>query len=193
MDREAWSQRYRDGRTGWDIGGSPPALLDFLPSLPPAQRVLIPGCGRGHEVAAFRDAGHQVVAIDYAEGAVEAARANLGKNASCVWLGDFFESADLRPASFDLCYERTFLCAIPVRRRTAYKRRVFALLRRRGRVAGLFLYGEANPDGPPFPLQQSHRKSFFGRAFTLLDSRPTHSDFRPLPSVKEYWEVWQKP
>lgn len=192
MDREAWSQRYRGGRTGWDIGRSPPALLDFIPSLPPARRVLIPGCGRGHEVAAFCEAGHEVVAIDYAEGAVEAARANLGKNAPCVRLGDFFESDCLRPASFDLCYERTFLCAIPVQRRADYAQRVFALLRPRGWLAGLFLYGDANPDGPPFPLQESHRRSFLGRSFTLLDSRPTGSDFQPLPSVREFWEVWQK-
>ncbi|MCC5806841.1 MAG: methyltransferase domain-containing protein [Opitutales bacterium] len=193
MKPEEWSQRYREGRTGWDIGGSPPELAPFIASLPPARSVLIPGCGKGHEVAAFREAGHRVVAVDYAEGAVEAARQNLGKHAECVRLADFFDESALPAASFDICYERTFLCAIPVARRSDYTRRVRSLLRPGGRLAGLFLYGDPDPDGPPFPLLDDERKSLLGAHFNLLESRPTGSEFQPLPEAREYWEVWKNP
>ncbi len=193
MKPEEWSQRYREGRTGWDIGGCPPELAPFIASLPPARNVLIPGCGKGHEVAAFREAGHSVVAVDYAEGAVEAARRNLAEYADCVRLADFFDESALPPAAFDICYERTFLCAIPVKWRRDFARRVDTLLRPGGRLAGLFLYGDPEPDGPPFPLSGNERGSLLGARFTLLHSRPTGSSFKPLPEAREFWEVWQKP
>ena len=193
MKREEWTQRYREGRTGWDIGKSPLELEAFIATLPPAQCVLIPGCGRAHEVIAFRGAGHSVIAVDYAEGAVEAARRNLGDHAECVHLADFFDETELPAAAFDICYERTFLCAIPVDRRLDYVRRIEALLRPGGRLAGLFLYGAPEPDGPPFPLLEHEREALLGARFSLIESRSTGSDFKPLPEAHEFWEVWQMP
>ena len=58
---EFWDTRFRDGVTPWDAGGAPPQLVAWLRGRPPA-RVLIPGCGSGHEVRLFAQHGAQRMA-----------------------------------------------------------------------------------------------------------------------------------
>lgn len=66
-----WQARYDEGRTGWDRGGPSPILGIWLEAeiLRPC-RMLIPGCGRGHEVVALAARGFDVTAVDLAEAAV---------------------------------------------------------------------------------------------------------------------------
>ena len=77
---EFWSSRYLSANTPWDFDGVPADLKEFLKrkdigSNPQARgKVLIPGCGLGHEIKAFMQAGYDVTAIDFAPGAVERAR-----------------------------------------------------------------------------------------------------------------------
>ena len=110
---EFWEKRFRPGFTPWDSGGIPLALESFLGREPRGARVLIPGCGSGYEVRAFVQAGFETLAIDFAPAAVERAQRTLGPLAHLVRLADFFEFDFGR--SFDLIYERTFLCALPRR------------------------------------------------------------------------------
>ena len=55
LDAAWWDQRYRDGGDGWELGEPAPPLRHFLESdlqaPKPPGRVLVPGCGRGHEAA----------------------------------------------------------------------------------------------------------------------------------------------
>ena len=67
-----WQERYDIGKTGWDRGEPNPMLAHWLHSgeLQPCQ-VLVPGCGRGHEVIALAEAKFDVTAIDFADTAVQ--------------------------------------------------------------------------------------------------------------------------
>ena len=64
-----WSSRYLSVNTPWDFDGVPADLREFLKrkdtgSNPQARgKVLIPGCGLGHEIRAFTQAGYDVTAI----------------------------------------------------------------------------------------------------------------------------------
>ena len=151
MDPEQWSNRYDSGCTGWDLGRSPAELRTWAAALPPRRRILIPGCGRGYELADLVALGHEVTAIDYAEGAIAAARRSIGELAASIRCADFF-ACDLPSGRFDLCYERTFLCSLPRPGREEYGRRVASLLKPGGRLVGVFLYGQPEDDDPPVPL-----------------------------------------
>lgn len=131
-EREFWQPRYLTGDTPWDFGGVPIALAQWLRSQPSAGRVLIPGCGTGHEVQAFHDAGWKVVAVDYAPAAVSRARMILGDLGGKVLLADFF--TDGFGGEFDVIYERTFLCSMPRDRWPAYVNRIAELLAEGGRL-----------------------------------------------------------
>lgn len=183
---EFWEKRFRENFTPWDAGRVPEALAHFLQAEARALRVLIPGCGSGYEVRAFVEAGHDVLAVDFAPAAVERAQHILGPLSSSVRLADFFEF-DFG-ASFDLVYERAFLCALPKREWPRYAPRVAELLRPGGRLAGFFYFDEGER-GPPFGLKQGELESLLRERFDLAADSAV-SDSIPIFSGKERWQIW---
>lgn len=137
------------------------------------KRALVPGCGRGYDVIAFAQAGASAaVGLELSPVAAQVARefvaAELGKGeaamlqAARVVEGDFFDppSADdedgaVAPASFDLGYDLTFLCALHPSMREAWARG-WARLLKRGALLVTACYPvdpSRNQDaGPPWPL-----------------------------------------
>jgi len=182
-----WDTRYESKQTPWDFGGVPTALQAYLKKHPKGGRVLVPGCGVGHEIQAFADAGYDVTAIDFSSVAVDAARAKVPALAERIIPGDFFQHP-FAPASFDLIYERTFLCAIDPSQRTAYRDRVAALLRPGGAYVGYFYYQKTDPrDGPPHGLAWGESDLLFARHFLLLHDIPS-PDGLAIFAGRERWQ-----
>jgi thiopurine S-methyltransferase len=187
---EFWDERYARGTTPWDYGGVPPQLKAYLDTHPSGGRALIPGCGAGHEIAAFYEAGYDVTAIDFAAGAVERARANLGPVlGERVFLGDFF-TYDFAAAPFDIVYERTFLCALPPELRPKYAARMARLLAPGGVLVGLFYLGEEQ-GGPPYQLHAADEARLFGPHFVLVQDQPVAEAF-PLFGDNERWREYRR-
>lgn len=185
-----WNHRYREQKLPWDYGGVPPDLESFLRKQPHTNaNVLIPGCGSGYEIVAFREAGYKVHAIELSEAAIIHANAIIGHDSQCIRQGDFF-SLDFPAGHFDIVYERTFHCALPPHRRSDYIRRMHNLIRPDGLLLGLFLYGhESEP--PPYPMPPQMLKSAFFPLFSLQTTRPS-KDPIPMHKNKEHWQIWQK-
>lgn len=183
-----WEPRYAAGATPWDFGGVPMALAQWLRAGSSPGRVLIPGCGAGHEVRAFHEARWDVTAIDYAPAAVERAKAALGKLGSKVSIADFFH--DDFGQGFDVVYERTFLCSMPRDRWPEYVARMAELLSHDGRLIGHFFFGE-NDDPPPYPVTEKMQQSLFSPALTRLHDEPA-VDSLPMFGGCERWQIWQK-
>ena len=76
IGQEFWEGRYQAGRTGWERGVPTPAFRRLLASdrAPVPGRVVVPGCGRGHDALLFAEAGHQVTGLDFAPSAIAGAR-----------------------------------------------------------------------------------------------------------------------
>lgn len=184
-----WTKRYASGKTPWDFRGVPAALKSFLAGTFARGAVLIPGCGSGYEIQAFHEAGFEVTAIDFSAGAIEKAKVVLGSLAQKILSGDFF-TYDFLQNRFDLIYERTFLCSLPPNRWPDYARRMAALLKPNGKLAGIFLYGrESEP--PPFPLAENQGEKLFGKAFRLTRDEPV-ADSLPIFKGMERWQEWAK-
>jgi SAM-dependent methyltransferase len=181
-----WDARYATGQTPWDFHGVPAALKAFLKVSPP-ERVLIPGCGVGYEVRAFHESGWEVSAIDFSRAAVEEALRQLGALARFVLLGDFF-TYDFGAQFFDVIYERTFLCALPPDLWPTYVNRVAQLLRPKGKLVGVFLYGEPD-EPPPYPLTSQDARKLFERKFSLSKSLSV-LDSLPMFAGNERWQEW---
>jgi SAM-dependent methyltransferase len=184
---EFWEQRFRDNFTPWDAGGVPSVLGQFLRTEPRGRRVLIPGCGSGYEVRAFAEAGHDVLAVDFAPAAVERAQKILGTLSARVRLADFFEAEF--GANYDLVYERAFLCSLPRSLRPRYVRRALDLLSPQGRLAGFFFF-EDGERGPPFGLKRGELDVLLGARFEQTADVAVH-DSIPIFAGKERWQVWK--
>jgi SAM-dependent methyltransferase len=186
---EFWDTRFRGGVTPWDAGSVPPALEIWLKKRSSSSRVLIPGCGTGYEVRAFAERGHDVLAIDFSDAALDAARRELGKLASLVRKGDFFS---LQADPFDVVYERAFLCALPRSLWTEWARRTAELVRPGGELAGFF-YIDDNQHGPPFGIAPSQLNSLLTKNFQLNEELPIPAEQSlPVFKGKEVWQVWER-
>src|SRR6185503_8878435 len=111
--REFWEQRFAEGNTPWDRGETNPQLGAWLAAgaLKPC-RILVPGCGSGHEVAALARAGFEVSGLDYAPIAIARTRkllATLGAKAELI---EADALAWQPPRPYDAIYEQTCLCAL---------------------------------------------------------------------------------
>ncbi len=181
-----WEKRYREQFTPWDAGRVPDMTQTFITALAPASRVLIPGCGSAYEARAFAEAGHDVIAVDFSEAALEAARGVLGEWAHCLKHGDFFTTDFGSP--FDVVYERAFLCALPRRAWPNYATRVAELLRPGGVLAGFFFWDESER-GPPFGLKPGELEALLDNAFNR-SADVAVTDSIPVFQGKERWQVW---
>jgi len=174
-----WESRYEaEPVPHWDAGAPAPPFETVLRDrdlLPPPLRVVVPGCGTGHDAVHWAEAGHEVLGVDFASRAVAAGRARAaahGVDDRCRFeQGDLFELGERYPAAFDVWLEYTCFCAIDSARRAEYARSAAKALRPGGLLVGLFYPNREGDDGPPFPVRWPHlEETFLGpdSPFTLV-------------------------
>ncbi len=184
-----WDTRYRGNVTPWDAHGVPAAFAAWVARQDAKAHVLIPGCGTGYEVRILAAQGHDVLAIDFSAAAVEAARQELGGLADRVRQADFF-TVDGGP--FDAVYERAFLCALPRGLWEDWARRIAALVRPGGVLAGFFFFDD-NAKGPPFGIAPAALDAFLSPAFERIeDASVPEGESIPIFKDKERWQVWRR-
>jgi SAM-dependent methyltransferase len=150
-----WQQMFERDTTPWDRGDAGPQLREWLArGVLRRCRVLVPGCGSGHDVLLLAQAGFDVTALDYTPAAVDRVRNKLAGLRATV------EQADVRawnaPERFDAIYEQTCLCALHPDDWVAYAQRLRAWLRPGGQLFALFMQARKPESesgwvqGPPY-------------------------------------------
>lgn len=159
-DRAFWQERFEAGQTPWDRGAVNPQLSAWLDDgvLAPC-RILVPGCGSGHEVLELARRGFEVVGLDFAPAAVQRVRdglAGLGEVAgrASVVCADALQWQPEAP--FDAIYEQTCLCSIYPDHWVRYAGQLHGWLKPGGRLFALFVQAlrpgaaEGFIQGPPY-------------------------------------------
>lgn len=186
---EFWELRYRARVTPWEAHAAPALLRTHVAVHRPRGRVLVPGCGSGHDVRFLAEAGLEVEGIDFSGAALEAALPVLGPFAHCVRQADFFGPGLEGP--FDLVYERAFLCSLPHRLRRTWATRVAGLISPGGLLAGFFYFGEGLR-GPPFPLQgQAELDALLEGAFERTADLAVEDSIAVFAG-RERWQAWRR-
>ena len=165
MDKSYWNGRYENNDTGWDIGIISPPLKEYINQLPNKQiAILIPGCGNAYEAEYLLQQGFtNITVIDIAPVAIEALRLKLNAfegNQLRIIEGDFFNLDE----SFDLIIEQTFFCALQPALRNIYADKMYSLLNKGGKLAGL-LFNRPFDAGPPFGGNKEEYLLLFGSKF----------------------------
>lgn len=169
-----WSKVYRQESTpGWDLGGPAEALKDMMPRLKITRcRVLVLGCGDGHDAAFFAQAGHFVTAVDISPLAIERAKKLYGHMENITFVeADLFKLPREMDGAFDIVFEQTCYCAINPTRRQELVKVWNRVLTTEGHLMGVFFAMEKR-QGPPFGgsewelrqrLKSSYLPIFWGR------------------------------
>jgi SAM-dependent methyltransferase len=175
-----WQQRYETQDTPWEKGGPHPGLVEFLRRQPISGRVLVPGCGTGHDVRALAATADEVVGLDIAPAAIATAKAYPEVGGERFVVGDLFALPASMRGQFDWVFEHTCFCAIPRERRGDYAQAVAGALAPGGHLLAIFFL---NPDmdpgenGPPFGASVSELDALFGENFELLVEWPPTATF----------------
>lgn len=175
-----WDNRYRDSRDGWDLGQAPTWLVEKASALQ-ARKVLVVGCGRGHDAVAFAQAEHEVVGLDFSPRALTDANALYPSVPGLTFVqGDVFElgqgNLHAMAGAYDLIWEQTCLCAIDPKRRQDYFAAIERALAPRGQWHAV-LWGHGEEGGPPFHLtpdivQKIVPASFTRSGLTTIENKP---------------------
>lgn len=153
-----WNRRYESGDTPWEKGRAAPPLLEFLgksrAEIWGGGRILVPGCGTGHDVRALAAAGLSPLGLDLAERALQLAKAHEPVGSEIYEQGDFLDPAWREGKSFSSIWEHTCYCAIAPSRRPEYAQACADLIAPGGCLIGVFFLTPNGPgeegEGPPF-------------------------------------------
>jgi SAM-dependent methyltransferase len=164
-----WEARYQARDWPWEKGEPSPGLVDFLEAHPhlPKGTLLAPGCGTGHDVRAWAQAGFRATGLDVAPSAIQLGRdwtTAVGLSAD-FRLGDFLRDPPF--AAFDWLWEHTLFCAIHPSERDDYVRAVLRWLQPGGHYLAVN-YLLTDPDGPPYPTTREEQLERFSSHFDLL-------------------------
>lgn len=162
-----WDAHYQSGEYPWDHGKPCPGLERWLGTHSMTGKVLVLGCGRGHDAGliAERCPDAEVIGLDISPTAIEIARELYSYPNIQFECADIFKLPAVHGNSADWVWEHTCFCAIPPGRRAEYARSLESVLNAgSGQFLAIFYM---NPDmapgseGPPFGSSQEELNSIF--------------------------------
>ena len=126
MSETNWEERYQTGDMPWEKGEPSPGLVDFLAAHPelPRGTIAVPGCGTGHDVRAWAQAGFDASGFDLAPSAIRLSeeKTKAAGLRARFELRNFLEETP--SVGFDWIFEHTLFCAIQPDERELYIRAV---------------------------------------------------------------------
>ena len=167
-----WDELYQKGEAIWDKGAPAPAMKQYLERHAVRGRALVPGCGRGHEVALAVEHGLDAMGLDIAPTAVAEARAQYPQLAEHFVTGSLFDPPKEMRDAYDVVLEHTCMSALPPAMRADYRRGIDLTLRRGGLLIGVWYIDPAldpGEEGPPYPLSVPELTALFAEGYEIVE------------------------
>ena len=165
-----WDEKYRKGEALWDKGTPAPAMKQYLARHAVHGRALVPGCGRGHEVALAVEHGLDATGLDIAPTAVAEARALYPHLAERFVTGSLFDPPEEMRGAYDVVLEHTCMSGLHPTLRQNYRRGIDLTLRRGGLLIGVWFINPAldpGNEGPPFPFSVADLTALFAEGYEI--------------------------
>jgi len=166
-----WTQRYKDEKTGWDIGYPSTPLKTYFNQLDNKElKILIPGAGNAYEAEYLYNSGFKnIFVMDISEFPLtDFKKRNPDFPKNQLILGDFFSHQN----HYDLIIEQTFFCSFPPLENTrkAYTKQMANLLSTNGKLVGVWF---------DIPLTGDlEKRPFGGNKALYLSYFETHFDIK---------------
>lgn len=164
-----WEERYQRGETPWERGYAAPALIDFLFREKIGGKILVPGCGLGHDVRALSQQGAEAIGLDWAPSAIQRAQSFSKVGRESYVQEDLFQLPNTWNGQFDWIFEHTCFCAIPVDKRPDYVQVACRILKKSGSFFGIFFLNPDAEKGPPFSVTREELDALFLLHFELQE------------------------
>ena len=167
-----WDECYQKGEVIWDKGAPAPAMKQYLARQTVRGRALVPGCGRGHEVALAVEHGLDATGLDIAPTAVAEARALYPQLAERFVTGSLFDPPEEMRGAYDVVLEHTCMSGLTPTLRPNYRHGIDRTLRRGGLLIGVWYINPAvdpGKEGPPFPFSVADLTALFAEGYEIVE------------------------
>ncbi|MFZ5480101.1 MAG: thiopurine S-methyltransferase [Myxococcota bacterium] len=203
MQRDFWLDRWREGRINFHEQAVNPHLARWWGAIGAGRDVLVPLCGKTHDLHWLLARGHHVTGVELSPIACEAAFAEHGLRPTREEAGAFvaWRAGDLTilqgdvfdlVGAFDAVWDRAATIALPPDTRARYAAHLRSLVRPGGGVLLVTMdYPQEAREGPPFAVPEAEVHVSWPEA-KLLD----RVDLGATPRAQEWgvrrlWEeVW---
>jgi methyl halide transferase len=178
LNKEYWSERYIEQRTGWDIGEVSTPLKEYIDQIENKEiKILIPGAGNAYEAEyLFRKGFKNIYILDFAYEPLEKFKKRIPDFPEERLLNEnFFEITE----SFDLILEQTFFCSLPPVRRTDYAIKINELLKPNGKLVGVLFDMSFAKQGPPFGGDRTEYLTYFSPYFKIVTFENCYNSIPP--------------
>ncbi|WP_297337635.1 methyltransferase [Algoriphagus sp.] len=178
LNENYWTDRYRNGYTGWDIGHASPPLKQYLDQIGDRNcSILIPGAGNGYEAAEGFHMGFSNIHL------LDISRIPLQRFSEKfpdfpqeqIYHEDFFQ----HQGKYDLILEQTFFCALDPSVRVEYCEKMKELLKPNGKLVGVLFGIEFERSGPPFGGKIADYQVLFEQYFEIKKLEPCYNSIPP--------------
>ncbi|MCH2230508.1 MAG: TPMT family class I SAM-dependent methyltransferase [Crocinitomicaceae bacterium] len=187
--KEFWSRKYRVNETGWDLGQVSTPIKEYFDQVDDKElKILIPGCGNGHEAEYLYLQGFtNVNIIDLVEEPLESFKNRIPEFPKAnIHLGDFFDHS----GCYDIIVEQTMFCAINPTFREAYVQKVYDLLNPKGKMIGV-MFSRHFESGPPYGGDKEEYLKYFKRLYKFVQIEECFNSVGPRQG-NEYFIKLQK-
>ncbi|TXI85626.1 MAG: methyltransferase domain-containing protein [Crocinitomicaceae bacterium] len=177
LSPDYWSQRYENQQHGWDLGQISPPIKAYIDQLTDKNlKILIPGCGSGHEGSYLWEKGFkQVHVLDFSKHPLDLFKQNHPDfPTNQIHCEDFFQHSE----TYDLIIEQTLFCAIDPSLRRNYAEKAATLLKPGGKLVGL-LFNRTFDAGPPFGGNQAEYEHYFSSHFSVTGFEDCYNSITP--------------
>jgi thiopurine S-methyltransferase len=181
-ENDFWTLRYKEGRTGWDIGYPSTPIKEYVDQLEDKNlKILIPGAGNAYEAAYLFEQGFENVHIlDISPIPLKRFKERYPDFPDTQLIeGNFFEHT----GQYDLIFEQTFFCSFPPKpeNRQAYAIQMSALLKPDAKLAGLWFTMPLTGDmvKRPFGGNKEEYLGYFTPHFKVHTFEECHNSIAP--------------
>ena len=181
MEEQYWTNRWEEGRTGWDIGYCSTPLKTYFDQLSNRQlKILIPGAGNAYEAEyLFTNGFTSVHVLDISPLPLQALKKRQPDFPDAQLMQeDFFE----HQGTYDLIIEQTFFCSFEPHPKTrkSYAEKMHELLLPGGKLVGLWFKHSITEDSKrPFGGSQKEYEGYFGPFFDVNTFEDCHNSIKP--------------
>lgn len=192
---EFWDNLYKNNSVGWDLKTPTPAFIDLLKSeyFTDKSKMLITGCGYGHDAIAAAKNNFNVTAVDFSEMAIQFAQSLAKKeNVKINFIAeDFFLLKDNHLNSYEIIFDYVTYCAIDPSRRKEYADKIYQLLKPEGIFAIVLFPIEKRIGGPPFAVDVDEATKLFSEKLKLVISTDEINSIKPRKG-RELLQIYRK-
>ena len=186
MELSFWQSKWEKGQTGFHMEKVYPPLMQHIDSIPLPEdaNILVPLCGKSHDLYWLRNQGYNVIGVEVSPIALKHIRDQNSEPFShyqkgsfkifkCsrlqLWQGDFMKLKLSWLPSIHLVYDKAALIALPPLQRVYYAHKVEQILSSgHGRLfQQTFEYEQTEMEGPPFSVPQSELEDHYGPNFNI--------------------------